>query len=222
MWVCAFCVRYIREGELTGVALTVVEDVSKVEALPWEGIRRDYIQGISVDGKHVYPKLKDLAGLYKVSYAAITMRACRGKWLVHRESLQREIEGTRRQKFVETLAARGVDLDIRTYETAIQAVECIRNALGAAPLSPEDLRNLGIALRDLQATGRLAVGMKEGSGLSVEILQQDQLSDEQLKERIKRRLSMLRITGPAYPPSPLPFRRDAVVRDAPRQHSGCL
>ena len=92
--------------------------------LPWEAIRREYIEGQrDARGGVMYPTYEDLARKYTCSFTAIAQRGAREGWAELREQFQNRVVGqtTARAEQRATL----IELDQAAIGAAARGIACI-------------------------------------------------------------------------------------------------
>lgn len=125
--------------------------------IPWDEIRREYVEGAMQDGIRIYPSQRDLAERYEIDPGNIGRKAKAEQWAVQREILVSRCTAERQQKTIEVLSDKGSEFDLTAFRAADMGVSRVEKALDK-PMMPEDLAKLATALRTFHQVGRLALG----------------------------------------------------------------
>jgi hypothetical protein len=140
----------------------------------WPRIKKDYVEGIPNDGGHDWPSLDDLAVKYGAGRSALRMQASKDGWTDLRRQYQTKVDQTRRTKRAEKLGSRQAEFDSRVMRVADTQLAMIVRKMnemnapggdGAMPsVDPSVMIKLARALRDIQAVGRIALGIPSVGG----------------------------------------------------------
>lgn len=135
----------------------------------WAEIKRQYVEGVQVDGKIANATCDELAAAHGVNASNVRDRAGKEGWRTEREIFQAKAERARQEKRVQVLAADGAQFDADALRIAKGALVAIGRKVGEilgkpdAPraVSREDvdvLRGLGSAARHFHAIGKASLG----------------------------------------------------------------
>lgn len=92
--------------------------------LPWEAIRREYIEGRrDARGGVVYPTYEELARKYTCSYDAMAQRGARESWAKRREQFQNQVVGQAIARA--ELRTTRIELDQAAIDAAARGIACI-------------------------------------------------------------------------------------------------
>lgn len=127
--------------------------------IPWDDIKREYVQGTERDGNRVYPSQRDLAEKYGMNNSTIGRRAKAEDWSVQREIFASKLQAECKQKTIESLSDEGSQFDLSAFRAANAGVKRVEEAMTkTAPMSPDDMTKLASALKTFHQVGRLALG----------------------------------------------------------------
>lgn len=127
--------------------------------IPWDIVKRQYVQGVEKDGKRVYPTMRDLADKYECNVSTVGRHAKAEDWAVQREIFANKLQTECKRKTIEVLSDAGSDFDLKAFRIAQAGLKRIQDALeGEVPMLPEDVNRLASASRTFHQTGRLALG----------------------------------------------------------------
>lgn len=131
----------------------------------WQAIKRDYIEGYPVDGKHHLPTYADLAVKYGCAFVTIALHGRRESWADVREHRAAKVEEIRTEKRSVLLATTMASFDVLCVQVAERVLMQIERRLDKAddkvapkPIEFAELRSLAQTARNAQLTGRLALG----------------------------------------------------------------
>ncbi len=133
--------------------------------IPWEEIRREYVEGTERDGARVYPSQRDLASKYDVEISTIGRRAKREGWAVAREVFASRVLAERQRKSVDMLSDEGSALDLSAFQIAQAGLARISAAVGdkeQRPMDADEINKLSSAAQRFHQMGRLALGEDAG------------------------------------------------------------
>jgi hypothetical protein len=136
----------------------------------WEDIKKEYVEGIVVDGKLTYPSQGDLSVKFGIDAATIGRRASKEKWSVQREILISKISAKRQEKTVEMLSKEGSKFDLDCFNLAQDALDKAKKFLDGCT-APDDFNKLATAMKNIQAIGKASLGDvgKDGSDLTINV-----------------------------------------------------
>lgn len=165
----------------------------KYQKYDWPTLKRDYVEGIEVDGKLTWPTFNELSERHGVWSSNVRDRAAIEMWTTDRAAFQRRIEMQRQQARSQELAALGADLDLQALriakngltitsarlgelgQAAQERMEAIRQAGGKVtaetpkPVDSEELGTLSRAAVQWYALGSKALGDDQRMRLDVEV-----------------------------------------------------
>ena len=132
-------------------------------------LKSHYVEGVVVDGFRTWPSYQNLADDHNVSAEWLRKKAAAEGWAEHRREFIAKTEQLTRSKKTEVLAEVGARFDTEILRLAEQGISLIARGLDAAqsrveangelaPADPRMLSQLGLALRQFQAAGRVAMG----------------------------------------------------------------
>lgn len=150
------------------------------QRIPWQDIKRDYIQGFTEDGKRIYPTQRELEKKYNVDARQIANHSIKENWVEERQQVISKIAAASEKKVVNSIATQSAQFNIDCFNTARAAMALLVTTLKngfikkvkgpkgtvieiiVSDLSPNESKSITAALRDVQAVGKIALG--EGSG----------------------------------------------------------
>lgn len=148
---------------------------NKAKKIPWEEIRREYIEN------ELQPTLHELAEKYSCSISTILKRASKENWSEQRKLFLKKVEELRREKKSELLVKEASDFDYRVFELVKRGVELISHKFNSnsEEISAVELQRLSQALRTLQEVGKFVLGevMPEEVSNKIELIIKDLTKD---------------------------------------------
>lgn len=146
--------------------------MGRTGSIPWQDIKKDYINGLKKDGLRVYPSFRDLEAKYGTAYNTISQRAKREDWLSERQIVTNKIEQNRTAKTIEQISDKGVDFDVKCFKQAQSIRELIENKI-SKDLKPQEIAMLVKALKDNQSYAKEALGegiVQDDQKITIEIV----------------------------------------------------
>jgi len=140
----------------------------------WDEIKKEYVEGISRDGKRVYPTQRELADKYNIDPAVIGRKAKQDQWSAQREIFASKVSAERQQKTIEVISDEGSKFDLDCFNAAKTGIEKIQKGIGQCFLV-EDINKLSAALKNFQAVGKASLGDKgnNDNALTIEVTLKD-------------------------------------------------
>ena len=123
----------------------------------WEEIEREYVYGIPTENGLKFPTLDELAQRHGCHKATIYRQSALREWTKKREEYLAKLKEQAEKARIEALAT-----DYAQFEKDVFKV--VRGFIGKIALilkediSPDDIKKLSEALRNVHATGRLSMG----------------------------------------------------------------
>lgn len=136
----------------------------------WDEIKKEYVEGIVIDGKLVYPSQGDLSVKYGIDPATIGRKASKDQWSVQREILVSKISERRQEKKVESISNEGSKFDLDCFNLAQDALDKAKKFLDTCT-APDDFNKLATAMKNIQAIGKASLGDvgKDGGDLTINV-----------------------------------------------------
>ena len=154
--------------------------------IPWEDIKREYVQGVERDGKRVYPSQRDLAERHGINASTVGRRAKAEEWAVQREIFASRMQAECKQKTIEALSDEGSQFNLTAFRISRDGLQRIEAVLGkkGVPMAPKSISNLANAARTFHQTGRLALGeptetteQRHRGGVILSVLTEEELRE---------------------------------------------
>lgn len=154
----------------------------------WEQIKNDYVQAPTEADR---PTLDELAARYGCAAPYLREKASKEGWRVQSERYLETVAQKRQEQKSEALAGDLAEWDVKCFNAAQAGMAHIYARMQAAhedmkkgepPLSFRSIEDMARSLERLQKIGRIALGEKDDSKLSIKI-DYSKLTDDQL-ERI--------------------------------------
>lgn len=134
----------------------------------WRTIEKEYIEGLTVEGKLTYPTQSELSTKYNIDPATIGRKAAKEQWLVKREIFVSKTSEKRQEKKAETISDEGSKFDLDCFNTAKLGTEKVISLL-AKTENYDDLNKLSTALKNFQAVGKNSLGDNQTNNNEVQI-----------------------------------------------------
>ena len=84
----------------------------------WEKLRNMYIEGVSDNGRIIFPNLHELSQRTNVKYMAIRQKSAAGDWVRKREIYRKKLENSIKKESVKVLASQITQFDFKSLEIA--------------------------------------------------------------------------------------------------------
>lgn len=123
----------------------------------WEEIKKDYVEGIMIDGKLTYPSQTDISVKYGIDPATIGRKASKDQWSVQREIFVSKTTEKRQEKKSEVISNEGSKFDLDCFNLAKESLEKARLFLDTC-VAPDDFNKLATAMKSIQAVGKASLG----------------------------------------------------------------
>jgi len=142
--------------------------------IPWEDIKREYIQGVEKEGRRIYPSQRDLAKKYGIDPAVIGRKASKDSWLTQRQIFISKLSAETQQKTIDEISDEVSQFDLECFKISQKGIAHINSYFKNAKergisLTRAALLELSQALRRFQEIGKCAVGEKTGSEVDTTI-----------------------------------------------------
>ncbi len=137
--------------------------------IPWDAIRGDYIHGVEGRrGERRYPSHRELARTHGCSDSQVSRRAMREGWIAKREAFVMRTVEARSRHLAEDLAAKAAAADLAFYQLSMATMQQVALRLREAQESgfaipPATVKELSVAIQNLQHTIRLSLGQETSS-----------------------------------------------------------
>jgi hypothetical protein len=138
----------------------------------YPGIKRKYVEGVTRAGVLIWPTLDELAEEHKVDPPTLRRRASAEQWVEARNDFRTKQARARQAARVKKLGEEGAHFDLkilRLAETQAAMIDVKLQSLHVkrgnkfGPSDSEEIRKLSVALRNVQAVGRIALGEDVGA-----------------------------------------------------------
>ena len=123
----------------------------------WTAIKKEYVEGVSVDGELTYPTQKSMADKYGIAPETINRMAKKEQWEVQREIFVNKVSMKRQEKKTDLISDEGSRFDLDCFNTAKAGTEKVISLL-ANTVNYDDLNKLSTALKNFQAVGKNSLG----------------------------------------------------------------
>lgn len=152
----------------------------------WKAIKREYVEGIVVDGvRKANPTMDEVAARFGIHVSIVRKHAMTSaeNWAAERDLFQARLETAQREKTTEILASKGAEFDalsLRVAEKLFRKIEAkidkTMMANGPVELTPAQVSQLSAAAKAAQHVGRLVMGdSTDNARLYAELLQKPDL-----------------------------------------------
>lgn len=126
----------------------------------WNAIKKEYVEGVTIDGQLTYPTQASLCKKYNIEKALMSRRAKADQWDTQREIFNNKITTERQQKKVDVISDEGSQFDLDCFNAAKAGLFKAYKNIGNC-YQIEDLAKLSTAIKNFQAVGKASLGDKQ-------------------------------------------------------------
>ena len=123
----------------------------------WRTIEKEYVEGLTIDGKLTFPSQAELCRKYNISTTQMCNRVNNGQWNIKREIFSNKVATLVQEKKAETISDEGSRFDLDCFNTAKAGTEKVISLL-ANTVNYDDLNKLSTALKNFQTVGKNSLG----------------------------------------------------------------
>lgn len=134
----------------------------------WDQIRKEYIEGIEIDGQLRSPTQAEMSKKYGIDPAIVCKRAKKDQWEVQREIFINKVSTKRQEKKAETISNEGSQFDLDCFNAAKVGMEKALRQLEST-FSPDDVNKLSTAMKNFQQVAKAALGDKEPTDVTIRL-----------------------------------------------------
>lgn len=129
----------------------------------WIEMKREYVEGINVDGKLTFPDLSQIAQKHDCTYSAISKKSSAEKWTTEKKLFWKKIEKSRQDKTIEHLASESANFNAKLLKLSeIFLSHCAKHAQEyqkeGKPMPAVELNRLSQVIERMGRTGNIALG----------------------------------------------------------------